>query len=91
MEYITPDIKKIKITEDYYIYIEFINNQKKVYNIKKLLENSFFEKLKDKEYLKKAKIRKDTIEWPNGEDIAPESLYYDSIPIKEFNGIIKEL
>lgn len=38
-------------------------------------------KLKDKEYFQKIKIRKNTIERENGEDIAPEYLYHDSIPI----------
>lgn len=29
--------------------------------------------------------------WKTGEDIAPETLYYDSIPLKEFKGNLVEL
>lgn len=36
------------------------------------------------EYFKNVKTRGCTIEWANGEDVAPEHLYHDSIPINEF-------
>ena len=47
------------------------------------LSKKFYEKLKDKKYFRNVKIAGNTIEWQNGEDIAPENLYYDSISEKE--------
>ncbi len=91
-KYITPDIIEINILENYCIYIKFGNNEEKIYNMKTLIEsNKFYNNLKDKQYFKKLKIRGDTLEWSSGEDIAPENLYYDSVPIGEFKGEIKEL
>ena len=49
--------------------------------MKDLIEKiKYYSRLKNREYFEKVKPRGDTIEWENGEDVAPESLYYNSIP-----------
>lgn len=90
--YETPDILGVKALDNYLIYLKFKTNEEKIYDMKKLInENKFYNKLKDKDYFKDVKIRGDSIEWENGEDIAPENLYYDSININEVKEDIKEL
>jgi len=90
--YETPDIIGVKALDNYLIYLKYETNEERIYNMEKLInKNKFYAKLKDKEYFKNVKARGDSIEWQNGEDIAPENLYYDSIDINEFQGIIKEL
>ena len=77
--YITPDILKIEVLDDYLIKLFFDNNEEKIYDMKKLIKtNTIYKNLKYKEYFKKVKPRGETIEWEDGEDICPESLYYDS-------------
>ena len=88
----TPDILEVKALDNDLVYLKYETNEEKIYNMEKLInENKFYKKLTDKEYFKKVKPRGDSIEWENGEDVAPESLYYDSVDINEFQGIIKEL
>ena len=90
--YETPDILGVKALDNYLIYLKFETNEEKIYDMKKLInENKFYNKLKDKNYFKDVKIRGDSIEWENGEDVAPENLYYDSINIDEVKEDIKEL
>ena len=90
--YETSDILGVKALDNYLIYLKFETNEEKIYDMKKLInENKFYNKLKDKYYFKDVKIRGDSIEWENGEDVAPENLYYDSININEVKEDIKEL
>lgn len=81
--YIVPKPIKIKILENYRIWIKFENEEKKIFDMKKYINEKFYQKLRNEEYFKKVKIFENTIQWENGEDIAPENLYYDSITEKE--------
>lgn len=86
---LTPDIIKVKALDGYNIYLKFKNGQEKIYNMTEHIEKiKFYNKLKNKEYFKRVVPRGDTIEWENGEDVAPENLYYNSIPVSEYNGSI---
>lgn len=83
-KYITPDILKVKALDNYMLEILFTTNEKKIYNMKELIEkNLIYKNLKDVEYFKKVRSRGETVEWENGEDVCPEELYYNSKPIKK--------
>lgn len=83
--YIVPNIIEVKPLENYCIYIKFENGEEKVYDVKKEIDTiKFYEKLKDKAYFENIMISGDTIMWENGEDIAPENLYYESITLDEY-------
>lgn len=73
----TPKIKKIQYKGKYTYHIQFENDQKGNINFQPFLWGEVFEPLKDKDYFKKAFIDKTSgsIAWPNGVDIAPETLY----------------
>lgn len=90
--YEAPDIIGVKALDNYLIYLKYETNEEKIYNMESLInENMFYARLKNKKYFKNVKPRGDSIEWENGEDVAPENLYYDSVYINEFQGIVKEL
>ena len=80
-----PDIIEVRALEKYYLYLKFKTGEEKIYNMTENIEKiQYFHKLKNREYFKKVKPRGDTVEWENGEDVAPENLYFESIPINEF-------
>ena len=81
--YIVPNPIEIKVLENYKIWIKFKNGEKKIFDMEKYINQKFYQKLKNKKYFEKVKIAGNTIEWENGEDIAPENLYYDSKVEKE--------
>lgn len=84
--YITPKIIRAKALEDYKIELLYETGELKIYNMTELLNTcEFYKNLKDEKEFKKITIIGLTIQWENGEDIAPELLYNDSI----LQGIIK--
>jgi len=79
-----PDIIEVKALEEYFIYLKFSNGEEKIYDMKDTIETiEYFKNLKNRKYFENVKPRGDTIEWENGEDVAPENLYYNSIPVKK--------
>ena len=81
--YIVPNPVEVKAIENYRLKIKFNNGEQKIFNMEKYINEKFYEKLKDKKYFENVKIAGNTIEWQNGEDVAPENLYYDSVLEKE--------
>ena len=90
--YETPDIIGVKALDNYLIYLMYETKEEKIYDMKKLInETTFYKNLLNKQYFKSVKIRGDSLEWKDGEDVAPESLYYDSIYLKEWKEELESL
>lgn len=76
---VIPRIEEVRVIEKRLIYIKFNDGKEKVYDMSELIKNNkFYKKLEDEEYFKKVKPRGVTVEWPDGEDVCPENLYYES-------------
>ncbi len=78
---IPPKPKKVEVLEDYRLKILFDDNQEKIYDMKKNLNEPFYEKLKNIYYFKTVKVSGITLEWRDGEDIDPNELYDNSVSI----------
>ena len=78
----TPKIKKIQYKGNYIYHIQFEDNIKGNINFQPFLWGDVFEPLKEKKLFRKAFIDKTsgTITWPNGVDIAPETIYKKILP-----------
>lgn len=73
----TPKIKKIQYKGEYTYHVLFEDDRKGNINFKPFLWGEVFQPLKDEKLFRKAFIdnTSGTITWPNGVDIAPETLY----------------
>ena len=79
---IEPRPIEVKALDDYKLYLKFETGEEKIYDMKTWIENyATYRRLKDETYFRKVRTRGCTVEWENGEDVAPEYLYQDSIPI----------
>ncbi len=77
----TLKINKIETTADYKVYLTYSNGELRLFDMKPLLEMKPWAKINSREKFSMAQIQFNTIVWPNGIDIAPETLYLDSIEV----------
>ena len=76
-----PVVIDAKYLSDYRILITFDNGEERIADLAGKLSLGVFKPLKDKKYFKKFFVDGWTISWPNGADIAPETLYEEGEPL----------
>lgn len=72
------DVITVKVLDQYSLFLSFDDGKEGTIDISKIIPfKGVFEPLKSLEYFKQVKVNHDigTIAWPNGADIAPETLY----------------
>ena len=78
MKKIVPrEVIEAKIVTDYTVELVFDDFKKGVVNLRKYLGRGIFRELLDKKKFRRMKVDAElgTICWPNGADIAPDTLY----------------
>ncbi|MCX6266771.1 MAG: DUF2442 domain-containing protein [Bacteroidetes bacterium] len=77
-----PRVIDAKYLHDYFIHVVFSNGKKGDVDLRPFLGQGVFEPLSNLTYFQKLFVDGWTISWPNGADIAPETLY----ELVEFSG-----
>ena len=70
-----PSVIGAEYRGDYRIHLIFNDNSEVTVDFSEWLEGPVFEPLKDQEYFRRFFLDGGTVVWPNGADIAPETLY----------------
>jgi hypothetical protein len=73
-------VKEVRYLDAYRLLITFKDGTLKIFDMQRNIEKGgIFEALKDAEYFRKVRVNPEaeTIEWPNGADICPDTLYRD--------------
>ena len=73
-------VKDVKTIDDYKLILTFEDGSVRIFDMKPLLRNGVFKELKDEKLFKTVKVSFDSIEWANGIDVDPETLYEDGVP-----------
>ena len=68
-----------KCLRDYKLLITFSNGEKKIYNAQDDIHQGVLTKLQNKTFFAQAKIARGSVVWNDEIDIAPETLYAESI------------
>ena len=73
-------VKDVKTIDDYKLILTFEDDSVRIFDMKPLLRKGVFKELKDEKLFKTVKVSFDSIEWANGIDVDPETLYKDGVP-----------
>jgi len=72
-----PSVVSAEYRGGYRIHLRFSDNTAKVVDFRKWLAGPMFEPLRNTAYFQRFFVEAGTVGWPNGADIAPETLYQD--------------
>lgn len=86
-----PTAISVTVQKDYTLKVIFNNGETKIFDVKPYIKGSWYSRLKDFSYFSLAKADGFTVIWPEGQDICPDELYYNSVPIQySFNQYSKK-
>jgi hypothetical protein len=74
-----PRVKNVKAEKDYLIKIWFDNGEIKTFDLKPYLETGMFAELKKMDLFNSVKPFLGSIQWSNGLDLCPDTLYEGSV------------
>ena len=77
-----PRATKVLPLSDYRLLVTFSNGETRVFDVKPYLEFKAFDVLKDRTLFENVHVGGLSIEWSTGQDICPDELYFDSIPLE---------
>ena len=70
-----PRVKNVTPTQDFTLLITFNNGEEKRFDVKPYLEIGSFKELKDVSMFNSVKPFLGSIQWSNGLDLCPDTLY----------------
>jgi len=74
-----PQVIGVEPQTDHKILLTFDNKEVRVFDMSPYIEKSnFFKQLEDEEYFKTVRVSLGSIQWKNGQDLSPYTLYSKS-------------
>lgn len=69
--------------DDFTLDVTFDDGSVRRFDMKPYLDYPVFQKLKDITYFRDLNINFDTVQWRDGQDIGPDTIYIESVQIGE--------
>lgn len=73
-----PRIKEVHPNQDFTINIKFDNGEQKVFDVKPYLDKGIFRELREQRLFNSVKPFLGSVQWKNGQDFCPDTLYLES-------------
>jgi hypothetical protein len=73
-----PRVSEVKPNRDYTLTLTFTNGEKRVFDVKPYLDKGIFRELKEPSMFNTVRPFLGSIQWKNGQDFCPDTLYLES-------------
>jgi hypothetical protein len=77
------DVIKVQPQADYQLVLEFNNGEQRRFDMRPLLAMKPWSRIASPSVFQRVRIDYGTVVWPGEIDVAPETLYDDSIPFNQ--------
>jgi len=84
-----PRVKAVKPNPDYTITLLFTNGETRSFDVRPYLNRGMFRELRDLSSFNSVKPFLGSIQWQNGQDFCPDTLYADSVPVSSLEGTLE--
>jgi len=76
-------VTAVKANDDFSLDLRFSDGSVKRFDTKPYLDYEVFRELKDLNYFRKVDLAFGTVRWPHEQDISPETLYIEGLPVSD--------
>ena len=74
-------VTTVKANDDFSLDVQFNDGSVKRFDAKPYLDYEVFRELKNPGYFKQVTVAFGTVQWPHEQDISPETLYLEGVPV----------
>ncbi|MBI4672759.1 MAG: DUF2442 domain-containing protein [Chloroflexi bacterium] len=75
-----PRVQAVRANPDYTITLWFTNGEIRQFDVKPYLDKGFFQELRELHIFNTVKPFLGSVQWQNGQDFCPDTLYEESVP-----------
>ena len=76
-------VTSVRANDDFSLDLQFNDGSVRRFDAKPYLDYEVFRELKDLTYFKRVGVAFGTVQWPHEQDISPETLYLEGVPISD--------
>ena len=76
-------VTAVKANDDFSLDLRFSDGSVKRFDTRPYLDYEVFRELKDLNYFRKVDLAFGTVQWSHGQDISPETLYIEGLPVSD--------
>jgi hypothetical protein len=76
-----PRVIAVQANPDHILTLSFANDEIRTFDVKPYLKIGIFQELQDQQAFNSVRPFLGSIQWTNGQDLCPDTLYLDSVPV----------